>query len=290
MLRSTLRFGLFPTFLLVGNALGIWMAQIDAPIWQRVSVLVVAIALLLWAERVLPYDEAWNTNHNDSLRDILHATVNTALHYIGIFLLPLFASFGLFAIWWPSSWPFWGQVVFAILFLDMGVTLTHYASHRWAPLWRFHTVHHSVERMYGFNGLMKHPIHQTIETIGGVTPLLLLGIPPAVASAVIFAVAIQLLLQHANVDYRTGPFKYLFAIAEVHRFHHRKAAGEGDVNFGLFTTLWDHLLGTFYYAPERIPASSLGIGDRPDYPKSYGAQLMEPFRSQPTAPTPSTVE
>lgn len=29
------------------------------------------------------------------------------------------------------------------------------------------TERHSVERMYGFNGFMKHPIHQTIETIGG---------------------------------------------------------------------------------------------------------------------------
>ncbi len=31
----------------------------------------------------------------------------------------------------------------------------------------FHVVRHSVVRMYGFNGFMKHPIHQTIETIGG---------------------------------------------------------------------------------------------------------------------------
>lgn len=278
MVKSILRFSLFPVFLIGGNAVGIWLAQIDAPIWQRLAAMAVAIGFMLWAERVLPYETEWNNDHDDTWRDLLHAGVNTALNYSGIWLLPVFASLGLFAASWPSSWPFWVQVLFAILILDIGITLTHYVSHRWAILWRFHAVHHSVERMYGFNGLMKHPIHQTIETVGGVTPLLLLGIPVPVASAVIFAVGIQLLLQHSNVDYRTGPLKFLFAIAEVHRFHHRKGAGLGDVNFGLFTTLWDHMLGTFYYAPRRLDQSALGIGDRPDYPRAYAAQLLEPFR------------
>ena len=132
--------------------------------------------------------------------------------------------------------------------------------------------------MYGFNGFMKHPVHQLIETIGGVTPLLLLGIPTSVAAAVVFSVAIQLLLQHSNVDYRTGPLKYVFVSAEVHRFHHRKEAGAGDVNFGLFTMFWDHLLGTFYYAPEPIPQDALGITNRPDYPKEYIQQILEPFK------------
>ncbi len=110
-------------------------------------------------------------------------------------------------------------------------------------------------------------------------PLLMLGIPGTVASAVVFAVALQLLLQHSNVDYRIGPLKYVFTGAEVHRFHHRKGAGLGDVNFGLFTALWDHLLGTFYYAPQRVEVHALGIEDRPTYPRSYLAQLIEPFRS-----------
>ena len=281
MMQSILRFGLFPTLLLGGNGLGIWMVENGAPIWQRIVALLVIIGIVFWAERVIPYAVAWNDSHGDAMRDVLHASVNTTLNYLGIWLLPLFASLGLFAGWWPDTWPFWAQVIFAILVLDIGVTLTHYLSHRWLPLWRFHAVHHSVERMYGFNGLMKHPLHQTIETLGGVTPLVLLGIPTPVAAAVIFAVAIQLLLQHANADYRTGPFKYVFAIAEVHRFHHRKEPGLGDVNFGLFTTLWDHLLGTFYYSPDRVAASDLGIGDRATYPRAYGAQLLEPFRPQP---------
>ena len=276
--KILIRYGLFPILFLGGNALGVAMVAAGAPLWQRLFILLAAIGIMFSAERALPYNSSWNLDHGDRWRDIAHAIVNTTLNYMGIWLLPSFASISIFAGSWPDNWPFWLQVLFAVVVLDAGITLTHYFSHRIDLLWRFHAVHHGVERMYGFNGLMKHPIHQTIETIGGITPLLILGIPATVASAVIFAVVLQLLLQHSNVDYRTGPFKYLFANAEVHRFHHRRGAGLGDVNFGLFTTLWDHLLGTFHYAPQRVEVDALGIRNRPTYPRGYVAQLIEPFR------------
>ena len=101
--------------------------------------------------------------------------------------------------------------------------------HRAAWIWRFHSIHHGVRRLYGFNGLMKHPVHQLIETGSGMLPLLLLGIPQSVASAVAACVAIQLLLQHSNADYRSGPLKFVFANAEVHRFHHRAGTVNGEI-------------------------------------------------------------
>ena len=279
MLNMIIRYGLFPLVFVGGNALGIALAEGAAPLSQRLLALLGIIALMLWAERRLPYQCTWNRDHGDTWRDVAHAGINTALNYCGIWLLPAFASLGFFSAHWPAGWPFWAEVVFAILVLDIGVTLTHYVSHRVSVLWRFHAVHHSVRRMYGFNGLMKHPVHQTIETVGGIAPLLLLGVPSDVASAVVFSVALQLLLQHSNVDYRTGPFKYLFAIAEVHRFHHRKGAQLGDVNFGLFTTLCDHMMGTFYSGPHEVGPNDVGIVDRPDYPQGYVPQLLAPFRT-----------
>jgi sterol desaturase/sphingolipid hydroxylase (fatty acid hydroxylase superfamily) len=92
------------------------------------------------------------------------------------------------------------QLLLAIALADLGITLVHYASHRSPLLWRLHAVHHSVTRLYGFNGLMKHPMHQLLETLGGTLPLLLLGLPVEVASLLAFSVSIQLLLQHSNVD------------------------------------------------------------------------------------------
>ncbi|MGN2642156.1 MULTISPECIES: sterol desaturase family protein [Nocardia] len=128
------------------------------------------------------------------------------------------------------------------------------------------------------DGLMKHPLHQTIEMTAGVTPLLLLGIPVPVAAALSLAVAVQLLLQHSNADYRVGPLKYVLALNEGHRFHHLKWAGIGDVNFGLFTLVWDHLLRTYSYDPaRRFSSEDIGMAAKPDYPVGYLAQLAEPF-------------
>jgi len=133
--------------------------------------------------------------------------------------------------------------------------------------------------MYGFNGLMKHPLHQTIETHCGTAPLLLLGAPQEVLMLLVVAVVLQLLLQHSNVAYFTGPFKILLAVNETHRFQHINTAAEGDVIFGLFTTFTDHILGTVYFNENRaIGSEDLGISTEPNYPVGYVAQIIELFR------------
>jgi hypothetical protein len=72
----------------------------------------------------------------------------------------------------------------------------------------------------------------------------------------------------------------------VHRFHHLKWAGVGDVNFGLFFTVWDRLLDTFVFDPTaRFDSDVLGIAAEPDYPVGYRAQLVHPFRPYEPAPT-----
>jgi sterol desaturase/sphingolipid hydroxylase (fatty acid hydroxylase superfamily) len=172
------------------------------------------------------------------------------------------------------------QVLGTILVFDFGITIAHWLSHHWGPLWRLHAVHHSVKRAYGLNGLMKHPLHQAVELTVGIAPMLLIGIPEQVAWALAFAVAIQLLMQHSNADYRVGPLRYILALNEGHRFHHLKWAGIGDVNFGLFTLIYDHLLlRTFSYDPDKVFTSDdLGIAKQPNFPTGYLAQLAEPFR------------
>ncbi|WP_371227236.1 sterol desaturase family protein [Pseudomonas sp. QE6] len=243
------------------------------------ALLPLAILLAFLAERLRPYRTAWNESHGDGVRDLLHALVNETLNVLGIAAIPLVAlwlpDFG----GWPSDWPLALQLLVALLIADLGITLVHYASHRSPLLWRLHAVHHSVTRMYGFNGLMKHPLHQMLEALGGTLPLLVLGIPVEVAALLAFAVAIQLLLQHSNVDMRIGALRHLFAWAPLHRLHHLKYGTTGDVNFALFFSFWDRLLGTALYLPDyRLAEDDLGIGDRPDYPVGYLAQLAEPFR------------
>jgi len=266
--------------MLVGmNGIAVWIMASAHDAWLLVPLLASAIALSFAAERFAPYAPEWNRSRDDAGRDAVHAAVNEAANGMSIAATPLLATAIGIGGSWPHDWPFAAQVLLAVFVLDAGITLAHWLSHRWELLWRFHAVHHSVERMYGLNGLMKHPVHQSIEMLAGATPLVLAGMPFNVAAALGFCTAIQLLLQHSNVDYELGVFERWIAGNRVHRFHHVREPGAGDVNFGLFTTIWDRLLGTMVYVPGRIFCSDeLGLAGRRDYPRAWLDQMLEPFR------------
>ncbi|MEN3225129.1 MULTISPECIES: sterol desaturase family protein [Mycolicibacterium] len=276
--QAMARYGYVPSMLIGLNGIGIALAAAGAPKVWLLAVLAVAIATAFAAERIVPYDPEWNRDRADSVRDRIHVAVNETLIVASVAAIPLLAAIVPAPQWWPHSWPFLPQVLVAILIADLGITVVHLASHKIGMLWRFHAVHHSITRFYGLNGLMKHPLHQTVEMAAGVAPLILIGLPVDVASALALAVAIQLLLQHSNADYRVGPAKHVLALNEGHRFHHLKWAGIGDVNFGLFTLLWDHLMRTYSYDPtRRFDSTQLGMAAKPDYPNGYLQQLVYPF-------------
>ncbi|PJI87224.1 sterol desaturase family protein [Sphingomonas koreensis] len=266
-----------PLFFLGFVGMTCWLlAAGHSPFWL-LPLLLVAIAVSGTLERLIPWDPVWNKDHGDTARDITHALVNEASNIVSILAIPLLGALLPTSGLWPSHWSFVAQLALAIGLADLGITLAHYASHKSEWLWRLHAPHHSVERMYGFNGLMKHPLHQAIEMLAGLSPLLLMGLPQNIAWALAVAVSIQLMLQHSNVDMRIGLLRYVWAIAPAHRFHHIRSAREGDVNFGLFTSLWDVLLGTARFSGPPIRAGDIGIDGRPDYPRGYAAQLAEPF-------------
>lgn len=279
ILRPLIRYGYAPLMLLGVNGAGIALAASGAPKPWLLALLALAIGLSFTAERLLPYEETWNHSAGDAGRDTAHTAVNETLLLVSVAAIPTLAALIPGDGIWPGHWPFLLQVLAAILIADAGLTLVHFASHKIGALWRFHAVHHSVTRFYGLNGLMKHPLHQTLEMAAGVIPLVLAGMPVTVAAALALAVAVQLLLQHSNADYRVGPLKHVLALNEGHRFHHLKWAGIGDVNFGLFTLIWDYLLRTKTYDPDRrFTSDMLGMAAHPDYPVAYLPQLAEPFR------------
>ncbi|CAM4039813.1 Fatty acid hydroxylase [Pseudomonas reidholzensis] len=289
-----MRYVYAPLFLLGFIATALYLLGSGFSARWLLALLASAVLLSFVCEAVWPYRPAWNTPHGDGHRDLLHAVVNEGLNIAALAIIPLLALHIPSVDLWPSHWPLWQQLLLALPLTDLGITLMHYASHRSALLWRLHAVHHSVTRLYGFNGLMKHPLHLLLEALGGTLPLLVCGLGQEVAILLAFSISIQLLLQHSNVDMRIGCLRHLFAWAPVHRLHHMKYGTAGDVNFALFFPLWDRLLGTALYLPRyALGEDDLGIGDRPDYPRGYLAQLREPLRpgqgAQPAAPLPQAL-
>jgi sterol desaturase/sphingolipid hydroxylase (fatty acid hydroxylase superfamily) len=98
------------------------------------------------------------------------------------------------------------------------------------PLWRLHAVHHGVQRLYGFNGLVRHPLHQQLDLAIGTLPLVLAGMPLEVAVLLGLAITIQLIVQHSNIDYALGPFRQVLSIGATHRLHHVHWDGENPTS------------------------------------------------------------
>jgi len=277
-MRSALQYGYFPLMFIGFNSALIFLNGNDYS-WTA-TLLLMGLALLVsfTMEAWLPYNPDWNHPKGDGVRDFLHFVVNETMNYGGILLLPLLSSLALFPALWPHAWPFALQVLLAVVIFDVGTTLFHYLSHKNAFFWRFHAIHHVPQRLYGFNGIMKHPVFQLMDSVVAFGPLMLVGIPQEVAFTLVSCIFLQLLIQHSNVDFKTGPLKYIVATAEVHRFHHLKGRA-GDVNFALFFSIWDRLLGTAYYENRPMPltAHSVGIDDE-HFPKDYLGQLTSVFK------------
>ena len=151
-----------PFFLLVGNGVAIYLVVDGHSKLWLLAWISLFLALSFLAEKLLPFDLLFNKSIGDLRRDTVHAIVNETLTLVGILSLALFQDHLSLAPIWPSDWPMALQLFLAILIADIGISLAHYASHRINILWRLHAIHHSVMRMYGFNGLMKHPFHQLI--------------------------------------------------------------------------------------------------------------------------------
>lgn len=280
ILKLVIRYLYAPSFFACFLASALYVVHIDMNLMWLPFFLLLAVSISFIAERILPFEEIWNHSKDDAKRDWLHALINEGFNAASVAAIPILAAVTPGFDIWPAEWPLWIQLAFAILIADFGITMAHYASHKIDVLWRLHSVHHSVKRMYGFNGLMKHPLHLAIELTAGTTPLLLMGMPLEIGALLAFSAAIQLMLQHSNVDMRVGPLIYIWAVAPGHRHHHLASRIDGDVNFGLFTMFWDHLLGTFVKNRKQPRDGDIGVAGRPDFPQDYWDQLAQPFRRQ----------
>ncbi len=242
------------------------------------GIVLVAILTAFAAEHISPWHAEWNQSHGDEITNVWHWIVYEASTVNGVLLIPVITWLFPFQGLWPTEWPLLAQFLLAFVIADFAFMVIHYLSHRLPILWRLHAVHHGVGRLYGFNGIVRHPLHQSIDMIVGTMPLVILGMPVDVAVLLGLAISITLIVQHSNVSYALGPFRDYLAIGQIHHLHHVNWGTEGDCNFGLFFSHWDKLFGTYHPEPPRpITAGDMGIDEVPHFPKTFWEQLVFPF-------------
>ena len=85
-------------------------------------------------------------------------------------------------------------------------------------------------------------------------------------------------LNHSNLGISYGPLKYIINNPKMHIWHHSKELPEPyGVNFGLSLSIWDYIFGTAYL-PVNGKDIQIGFRGVENYPNSFTAQMLEPFR------------
>ena len=171
--------------------------------------------------------------------------------------------------------PFWVRSAVAVVLFDALAYWGHRWSHEVGFLWRFHSVHHSSERMDWISGVRSHPLDGTVLA-PPIVVLLAAGFGAKLTGVLAVIQIVTGLFLHANVRWRWRPLQRIVATPEFHHWHHSSEADALNTNYSAFLPIWDLLFGTFF-----IP----GGGRRPEVygtatpvPDGFVAQLWHPFR------------
>lgn len=236
----------------------------------------VAVTVL---EQLLPYET--NPESPPLLTDAAHYLVNYSIKQSALMLYGYFVGmFGIFGKWWSDTLPFAAQVILALIVIDFFLYLVHRWSHENDFLWQFHALHHSSEQLYWVNGEKRHPFHQIMEGLPGITVVMLLGAPAPAVIAALGILALNMMLQHGNINYRAGFLRYIFSVAELHRWHHLRDAEQSKVNYGAWLVLWDLVFGTYSNPAGKVTwnKNQNEIGVQEPHPKKYFRQILFPFK------------
>lgn len=170
-----------------------------------------------------------------------------------------------------ESWNPFAQFLVAYVALDFVQWCVHVALHRFAPLWAFHRVHHSVRDMDWAGSFRFHVAETLFYKSAMFLPLVWFGFGSVPLFAVAVVGTVQGHFNHANVDVDIGWLGRIFNNPRMHLWHHHDEAGRGSCNYGISLSVWDWLFGTAYVPSN--PPSRLGFSSVETYPRSLPGQL-----------------
>jgi len=237
-------------------------------------------ASLFFLERIMPYRREWVTSDGQEFPDFAHTILNKGLIQLLLFLLLVSGIIETMGdrpshSFWPSGMPMALQVVLALIISELGLYWAHRLAHTWSFLWRFHSVHHSVEKLWFFNTGRFHFVDTFCSLLFSIPLLFLLGVPGDVFIYFSSITAFIGLLTHCNIDVHCGFLNYIFNTPNVHRWHHSRKVEEGNNNYAENLIFFDIIFGTYYYPKDRH-VGPLGIKEY--MPRAFARQLVAPFQ------------
>ena len=281
-MKKVFQFGIYPAIMLSASAIILYGIKSGHNYYlATIPVITLTGVLILLLEKWMPYEKSWVSGKNDWNLDLTYYIINYSIKLIAQFLFIWLAGSISFLNWFPLQLPFWMQVIIALTVIDFFLFLVHWQSHKYQFLWKLHAIHHSSERLYFLNGEKRHALHQVLEGTPGIILCLVIGTPQPVVVAALAILAINMFMQHTNLDYKAGVLKKFFCVAELHRWHHRADYKDAQVNYGAWLTIWDHIFNTAYDSPKmQTELGAIGIAEEKNFPKNYWKQFRYPFSKE----------
>ena len=214
---------------------------------------------------------------------VLIALSNTAAEVFNDILGLVGLSISKLQLFDVDDLPRWLGLFIFFIISDFVQWNTHRLLHASPFLWNFHKVHHSVKQMGFAAHLRYHWMEPVVYKSLLYIPIAIIGGFDAqdVAFVHFFAIAIGH-LNHANLGWNYGWFKYLINNPKMHIWHHAKELPDNvkyGVNFGLTLSLWDYLFKT-HYIPRNGRDIELGFEGDETFPKNFLGQTIYPIKTK----------
>ncbi len=229
------------------------------------------VTILVFTEQFHPIKSEWKINRKLLFRRDLPymllggATLGLANFIVGYFLIT-FSMNNSHSLW---DMPIIFDFLLSLLLIDFLWYWYHRLCHENKSkvgnfLWNVHVAHHLPKQVYVLMHAVSHPLNTLIARGIMTIPLFILGFSAEVVFLVNIFMNLQTMISHYNVNIRAGFLNYFIIGSELHRYHHSTNPKESK-NYGSVLTVWDHLFGTFYYKPKRLP-KYLGVSNPENYP------------------------
>jgi sterol desaturase/sphingolipid hydroxylase (fatty acid hydroxylase superfamily) len=179
---------------------------------------------------------------------------------------------------WVQGLDFWVALFLILLVADLVQYAIHRALHEVPALWRLHAVHHSVEHMDWLAGSRLHLVEVLIVRTLVLAAIFVLGFAKPVIDAYIIVIGFQAVFNHANVNVRLGPLRYLIVTPNFHHWHHAQDREAIDRNYAAHFAFIDHLFGTAVHSGREWPTRYGVVGDH--VPRGFWKQTLFPFSRQ----------
>jgi sterol desaturase/sphingolipid hydroxylase (fatty acid hydroxylase superfamily) len=253
--------------------------------WVSNGLYVVMIFVIVGLEYWIPFTSSWGNIRNVTRADVIYFLMAAPIDGLHIFLMvTLLAGTSQYHHYievfdvWPNHLPILLQLLIATLIVDFFKYWYHRWTHEVPLLWRYHSIHHSLDRLEMLRASYFYPLDIFLTVGLGTLAMLMFGVHYELIIFHNVYAGITGLLNHSNADLKCGFFDSFLNSPGHHRAHHAVGLPGRESNYGSFFNFTDRIFGTRYLPEDQGSFDPLGLDDSYDMPDTVLQQLAVPFR------------